>query len=147
MGNGMARFTTPRTKGPEEKRLPLRTGTSLWEGVSYRGGVGQWAWILHRVAGLGILLFLVLHIVDIFLAAFGPTVFNKLVFIYHSLALRPLIALLVFGVVYHALNGLRIILMDFWPRMTAYQKPMWVVSFAISLGVTALSVVSWFPVA
>lgn len=119
-----------------------RTGTSLPEALRYRGGVGQWAWILHRAAGVGILLFLILHIVDIFLAAFGPEVFNKLLFIYHSWVFRPLIALLVFGVVYHALNGVRIVLIDFWPRVTVYQAQMWAIVLAISVGVTAISILA-----
>ncbi len=108
----------------------------------YYGGPGQLAWLLHRVAGVGILLFLILHILDIFLAAFGPEIFNKLLFIYHSPVFKPLIAMLVFGVVYHALNGLRIIIIDFWPRMTVYQKPLWVGATAISLLVTLVSIVA-----
>lgn len=119
-----------------------RTGTSLREGLQYRGGVGQWAWILHRVAGLGVLLFLILHIVDVFLAAFGPSVFNKLLFIYHSPIFKPLILLLVFGVVYHAFNGLRLVLIDLWPRTTAIQRELWYGAMAISLGVTLVSIIA-----
>lgn len=119
-----------------------RTGTSLREGLQYRGGVGQWAWILHRAAGLGVLLFLILHIVDIFLAAFGPSVFNKLLFIYHSPIFKPLIILLVFGVVYHAFNGLRLVLIDFWPRATLIQRQLWYGAMTISLGVTLISILA-----
>lgn len=119
-----------------------RTGLSLREGLSYRGGVGQWAWILHRVAGLGVLLFLILHIVDIFLAAFGPEVFNRLLFIYHSPVFKPLIVMLVFGVVYHAFNGLRLVLIDFWPKTALAQREMWYGALAISLGVTLISILA-----
>ncbi len=121
-----------------------RAAPSVWEGLRYRGGMGQWAWVLHRLSGLGILLFLVLHVVDIFLAAFGPEVFNKLLFLYHSWVFRPFIVLLVFGVVYHALNGLRLVIVDFWPAANAYQKPMWIGATALSLGVTAISILAFF---
>ena len=42
------------------------------EGLRYGGGVGQWAWLIHRVTGLGILLFLVIHIVNTFLVVAFP---------------------------------------------------------------------------
>ena len=45
---------------------------SIYRGISYRGAEGQWAWILHRASGLGIVLFLYMHIVSIFIAAIGP---------------------------------------------------------------------------
>lgn len=124
-----------------DRRGP-RTGVSLREGLAYRGGVGQWAWILHRVAGLGVLLFLILHIVDVFLVAFGPEVFNRLLFIYHSPIFKPLIVLLVFGVVYHAFNGLRLVLIDFWPRTALAQRELWYGAMAISLGVTLVSILA-----
>jgi len=117
-----------------------KTGTSLREGLQYRGGVGQWAWILHRVAGVGVLLFLILHIIDVFTAAFGPSLFNKLLFIYHHPAFKPLVILLIFGVIYHALNGLRLVLFDVWPRTTRAQRELWYGAMAISLGVTLVSI-------
>lgn len=92
----------------------LRVGSSV---VRYRGGEGQWAWAIHRAAGLGIVAFLSLHIFDIFLAAFGPDVFNQLLFLYKGLFGRIGEILLAFGLLYHAFNGLRIIAADFIPRL------------------------------
>lgn len=83
--------------------------------LRYRGGAGQWAWAIHRAAGLGVLAFLLLHIFDIFLASFGPALFNELLFLYKGWLSRILEILLLFGLLYHALNGLRLILMDFFP--------------------------------
>lgn len=83
--------------------------------LRYRGGAGQWAWAIHRAAGLGVLAFLLLHIFDIFLAAFGPQLFNDLLFLYKGWLSRILETLLLFGLLYHALNGFRIIIMDFFP--------------------------------
>ena len=42
----------------------------------YRGREGQWAWMLHRITGLGVVFFLLLHIFDIFLMAAGREVFE-----------------------------------------------------------------------
>lgn len=88
--------------------------------LRYRGGIGQWAWAVNRAAGLGVLLFLALHIVDIFIAGFGPALFDDLLFLYKGPYVRILDVLLVFGLLYHGINGLRLTLMDFKP--TTAQK-------------------------
>jgi succinate dehydrogenase cytochrome b subunit len=94
----------------------IRVGSSV---LRYRGGEGQWAWAIHRAAGLGVLAFLALHIADIFVAAFGPGLFNDLLFLYKGPIARVGEILLAFGLLYHALNGLRIIAADFIPRLAS----------------------------
>ncbi len=97
----------------------LRVGYSVFR---YRGGVGQWAWAIHRVAGLGVLLFLALHIFDIFLAGFGPGLFDDLLFLYKGPVARVLEIFLVFGLLYHGLNGVRLALMDFVPSVATHSQ-------------------------
>jgi succinate dehydrogenase / fumarate reductase cytochrome b subunit len=94
----------------------VRVGQSV---LRYKGGTGQWAWAIHRAAGLGVLAFLALHIADIFVAAFGPGLFNDLLFLYKGPLARVGEIFLAFGLLYHALNGLRIILQDFAPRLAS----------------------------
>lgn len=91
----------------------IRTGKTV---LRYRGGEGQWAWAIHRVAGLGVVLFLGIHILDIF-AAFNPGLFKDLLILYKGLVARIGEILLAFGLLYHAINGLRIILADFYPSL------------------------------
>jgi len=91
-----------------------KTGTNL---LRYRGGLNQWAWAINRVAGLGVVLFLGLHIVDIFVVVFGATLFNNLLFLYKGPPARLLEVFLSFGLLYHGLNGLRTIASDFIPRL------------------------------
>jgi succinate dehydrogenase / fumarate reductase cytochrome b subunit len=88
---------------------------SLWQGITYRGREGHWAWMLHRVSGLGIILFLFLHVLDMFLIGVSEDLFNAFLVFYHAALFKPLLIALLFGVFYHAFNGLRIILVDFWP--------------------------------
>ena len=88
---------------------------ALYQGITYRGREGHWAWLLHRVGGLGILLFLFLHILDIFLVGVGEDVFSAFLFFYHAPVFKVFELALIFGVLYHAFNGVRIILVDFWP--------------------------------
>lgn len=96
----------------------------------YRGGIGQWSWILHRLTGIGVLLFLFFHILDTALIMLGPELYNKIIGIYRM----PLFGLMEIGlfaaVLYHSLNGVRIIVIDFWPASTRYHKEM----FAVVLG-------------
>ncbi|MDQ4148415.1 MAG: succinate dehydrogenase, cytochrome b556 subunit, partial [Actinomycetota bacterium] len=103
----------------------------------YRGGGGMWSWILHRGSGLAVLGFLFLHVVDTSLLMFGPRVYNTMARIYESAAFRPLEVLLMFFLLYHAFNGLRVIAIDFWPRaarrQAALTRAVWVVTLALFL--------------
>lgn len=95
---------------------------SLFRAVTYRGGEGQIAWMLQRITGLGVFLFLALHIVDIFLMSFGPDIFEALLFIYHKFVFKLTIVFgLYLGAMYHGLNGMRIVIMDFWPSLGSKQ--------------------------
>jgi succinate dehydrogenase / fumarate reductase cytochrome b subunit len=81
----------------------------------YRGRAGWWAWLLHRVTGLGVLLFLCLHVVDTSLMLRGEAAYNHLIeTVYQAWWFQPLEIALGGALVYHALNGLRLILIDFW---------------------------------
>ncbi len=75
------------------------------EYLTYRGGPGQWSWILHRLTGAGVFLFLLVHIVDIALVGWGPAIFNRLLFLYRYPPFRVGEIILVGAVIYHALNG------------------------------------------
>ncbi|MGH2684882.1 MAG: succinate dehydrogenase, cytochrome b556 subunit [Actinomycetota bacterium] len=92
-------------------------------GTPYRGTpTGAIAWYLHRVTGVGILLFLFAHIVDTALVAWGPDAYNRVVSVYHHPIVQIMELGLVGAVIYHGLNGLRVMIIDFWPRSTQYQS-------------------------
>lgn len=103
----------------------------------YKGQSGMWSWLLHRIAGLGILLFLLVHIVDISLLNFGPDVYNEGIAFFGIGIIRVITLALIAGVLYHSFNGIRIMLIDFWPKGARYQGAM----FAIVMVLTILSFV------
>ncbi len=107
----------------------LRVGYSV---LRYRGGIGQWAWAINRVAGVGVLLFLALHIFDIFLVGF-PALFEELLVIYKGAVPRILEVFLVFGLTYHGVNGLRLILMDFKPTMARHHIKLFYIQIVVFL--------------
>lgn len=80
----------------------------------YLGDAGQYAWVLHRATGLGVLFFLLVHIVDIALIGLGRDLYDKTVAFYATPFLIPMEIALVGAVIYHSLNGIRILLVDFW---------------------------------
>jgi len=99
----------------------------------YKGQSGMWSWLFHRVSGLGILLFLFVHIVDISLLGFGPQIYNDGIVIFDSIVVRLLSLSLVAAVFYHALNGVRIILIDFWNKGLRLQKTMFVIVLVVTV--------------
>ncbi len=104
----------------------------------YRGQSGQWSWLFHRVTGLGVLLFLLVHIVDITLVGFGPKVYNDSLAVFSTAPVRIMSLALIASVLYHAFNGVRIILIDFWPAGYKYQRAMF-------YGVLLLTIAGFIP--
>ncbi|HYN99358.1 MAG TPA: succinate dehydrogenase, cytochrome b556 subunit [Actinomycetota bacterium] len=103
----------------------------------YKGGSGMWSWILHRGSGLAVLGFLFLHILDTSLVMFGPKAYNTMAHFYESALFRPLEVVLMFLVIFHAFNGLRVIVVDLWTKGSRYQAQMsrmvWVITMALFL--------------
>lgn len=100
----------------------------------YKGKEGQWAFFLHRLSGLAILFYLLLHVVSISLYMFGEHAYMTVHRIYDFPIFRLGLIAVAAGVMYHAMNGLRIILMDFTGFGVSVQRQAW---YAV-LGVTVL---------
>ena len=107
--------------------------SSLPAGTLYRGKVGMWSWVLHRITGVAIFFFLLVHVLDTALVRVSPEAYNVVIATYKT----PIIGLaelgLVAAILYHALNGLRITLIDFWSKGAKYQNLMFWVVVGISL--------------
>jgi len=93
--------------------------------IAYRGGEGMLAWAFHRLSGIAVWAFLVLHVIDIFLVGANPDAYDHLVEFYSSAPGRVMETLLGAALLYHALNGMRILVMDLWPALTAYHRQLW----------------------
>jgi succinate dehydrogenase / fumarate reductase cytochrome b subunit len=103
--------------------------------LRYRGSEGMIAWAFHRISGIAIWLFVLLHVLDIYLAGGNPNVYNDILKLYASPGGRIMEVLLGAALFYHALNGLRVMAMDFWPRLTVYHKQIWYANWVIFAGV------------
>jgi succinate dehydrogenase / fumarate reductase, cytochrome b subunit len=104
-------------------------------GPLYKGSpTGQWSWIAHRVTGVGVLLFLFAHIIDTALVGWGPDAYNRVVEVYHHPIVQIMELGLVGAVIYHALNGVRIMIVDFWPGAAVHQARLMWATVALFLG-------------
>jgi succinate dehydrogenase / fumarate reductase cytochrome b subunit len=93
--------------------------------LSFRGRGPYWAWLLHRVSGVAIVLFLFLHVLDTALVGLGPEAYETFVFLYREPPFRVLEVGLAGAVLYHGINGLRIIVLDFVEDATRLERPLW----------------------
>ncbi|GAP46188.1 succinate dehydrogenase [Streptomyces azureus] len=109
---------------PARPQSPLPEETSVPAGTLYRGREGMWSWVAHRVTGVLIFFFLFVHVLDTALVRVSPEAYDTVVATYKT----PIVALLEYGLVaailFHALNGLRVIAVDFWIKGARYQKQM-----------------------
>lgn len=126
--------------GTEPSGLPATPARTRPVGSVYRGREGMWSWVAHRITGVLTFFFLFTHVLDIALVRVSPDTFDRVIDSYKN----PFINLSEFGLVgavlYHALNGLRIISIDFWKQGPRFQRQMlwaivviWVVCMGASL--------------
>lgn len=93
-------------------------------GTLYRGGEGMWTWVLHRITGVAVFFFLLVHVLDTALVRVSPESYDLVIASYKTPIVNLLEVGLVGAVLYHALNGLRVVLIDFWSKGPRYQRQM-----------------------
>ncbi|MFM5903463.1 MAG: succinate dehydrogenase, cytochrome b556 subunit [Microbacteriaceae bacterium] len=102
-------------------------------GTLYRGKTGMWSWMLHRITGVAIFFFLLVHTLDTALVRVSPEAYNAVINTYKT----PIIGLgelgLVAALLFHGLNGVRVILIDFWSKGAKYQNVMFWIAIALAL--------------
>jgi succinate dehydrogenase / fumarate reductase cytochrome b subunit len=113
---------------------------TLSQFLAYRGGQPMLAWLLHRIAGVGIVLFVGMHVCAGFFlygieGGATNTIANVLTDFYTS---RPMQIFVLFAVLYHGLNGLRIVVLDMWPGLHRFHREAMWLQWAVFLPVFSL---------
>jgi succinate dehydrogenase cytochrome b subunit len=114
-----------RAPGPVLRKAP---GPTAWVDVR-RGAVGHWAFSLNRVTGLGLVFYLYLHLAVLSTLLRGESAWHGFLRVATTPAFLGLDVLLIFGLLFHGLNGLRVALVGtglaanrqralFWSLMT-----------------------------
>lgn len=145
----MSTQTPSLTSGGSE--LPAPRSQPSRRRTLYRGDPGMWSWVLHRITGATIFFFLFVHVLDTALVRVSPQAYNAVIETYKT----PIVGLMEMGLVaallFHALNGIRVILIDFWQHGPKYQRVMlwailaiWIVVLIASLGVLGMHMAERF---
>lgn len=135
-----------RTDPPSaSSRTPGTRSVTLGSAVRYRGPAGMWTWMLHRVTGLGILCFLIIHVLETAVVVYSPGLYDHALTLYRSPMFRMAELVIFFSVLYHAINGLRITIQDFWPYLMRWQRHL-LRATAVIVGL-AMIPVTWMMVA
>ncbi len=117
--------------------------TTLVGYARYRGREGHYSFLLHRLTGLGTLLFLTVHILDTSTVYFFPELYDEAIALYQSTPFMIGEMALVFSVIFHGVNGLRIAWFDLfsadrWAISPQRNSARWTL---------AVSVLLWLPAA
>lgn len=104
----------------------------------YKGKSGQWAFVLHRITGFLVFMFLLLHVIDVSLINISTRLYNEVHELYGNVLLRLFEVGLLAALVFHAFNGLRIVMIDFFPGAIRNEKVMFKVVVFFTLILTAV---------
>ena len=100
--------------------MVVKRNVGVLTGLKYRGGSPMLVWLLHRISGLGIIIFVTLHMLaGLLIQQYGGTLAVTINTVYESIYFQIFIY---FCVIFHTLNGLRIVIMDIWPKLLEYQR-------------------------
>ena len=118
--------------------MALKRQVGLKQGLRYKGGGPMLVWVLHRISGIGIALFVGLHILASFSSQlYGWDLAKSINVLYESPAFQIVVF---FCALFHAINGLRITLLDLWPKLIEHQREAIWVEWAVFVPVFGLSV-------
>lgn len=84
----------------------------------------MWSWVAHRITGVTLFFFLIVHVIDTAMVRVSPEAYNAAVETYKNPIVGVMEIGLVAAVLFHAFNGIRIVLVDFWWQGTRYQRQM-----------------------
>jgi succinate dehydrogenase / fumarate reductase cytochrome b subunit len=106
------------------KKFDNHLGILGWLGGG-RWGVERYLYIIHRVAGLGLLLFFLMHIFESSLRIFGPETWNGAMETLKHPFFKVGEFFIVIGFAFHALNGIRLILIEWGLAVGKAEEPVY----------------------
>ena len=114
--------------------MGLKRNVSLATGLKYKGQGPMLTFVLHRLGGLGMAIFITVHILASFVGGEIGGFFNN---IYEHWAFQIVIF---FFVLFHAINGLRITILDLWPKLLEHLREAFWLECAIFIPIYGLAV-------
>lgn len=114
--------------------MGMTRNVSLFTALGYKGRGTFLTFILHRISGLGMAIFISVHVLASFVGGPAGRALNDL---YES---WPFQMFIFFCVLFHAINGLRITILDLWPKLLEYQREATWVEWAVFIPVYGFAV-------
>jgi len=115
--------------------MGLKRNVSLINGLRYQGKGPMLTYILHRIGGLGIVIFVTVHLLSSWL---GGDVGSFLNSIYEHWLFQIFIF---FCALFHAINGLRIVILDLWPKLIEHQREAIWLEWLVFIPLYAIAVI------
>ena len=114
--------------------MGLKRNVSLATALRYKGQGPMLTFILHRIGGLGMAIFITVHILASFMGGKTGVFLNTL---YEHWLFQIFIF---FCVLFHAINGLRITIVDLFPKLLVYQREAIWLEWAVFIPLFAIAV-------
>ena len=114
--------------------MGLKRNVSLKDALRYQGKGPMLTYILHRIGGLGMVIFVGLHVLASFIGGRGGSSINL---IYENWVFQIVIF---FCVLFHVINGLRITILDLWPKLIEHQREAIWLEWMVFLPVYSMAV-------
>jgi succinate dehydrogenase / fumarate reductase, cytochrome b subunit len=114
--------------------MDLKRNVSLATGLRYRGQGPMLTFVLHRIGGVGMAVFVTIHILASFLGGEGGVFVNT---VYENWIFQIFIF---FCALFHAINGLRITIVDLFPKLLVHQREAIWVEWAVFIPLFAIAV-------
>ncbi len=114
--------------------MGLKRDVSLTTALRYKGQGPFLTYILHRIGGLGMAVFITTHLLASFLGGKGGRLVNN---IYENWVFQIFIF---FCVLFHAINGLRITILDLFPKLNLYHRQAIAIEWAAFLVIYGFAV-------
>jgi succinate dehydrogenase / fumarate reductase, cytochrome b subunit len=114
--------------------MSLKRNVSLATGLRYRGQGTYLTFILHRIGGLGMAVFVAVHILASFVGGEVGGILND---IYTNWAFQIFVF---FCALFHAINGLRITILDLFPKLLDHSREAMYVEWAVFIPLFGIAV-------
>jgi succinate dehydrogenase / fumarate reductase cytochrome b subunit len=114
--------------------MDLKRNVGLAAALRYKGQGPMWSFILHRIGGVGMAVFITLHILASFIGGTSGVFINT---IYEHWLFQIFIF---FCALFHAINGLRITIVDLFPPLLVHQREAIWVELAVFIPLFAVAV-------
>ncbi len=122
----------------QDKARPKRP-LQAWFDVR-KDRVGSWAFALNRITGIGLVVYLILHLAVLSLLAQGPEAWDDFLELARSPLYLMLDVILIFGILFHGLNGIRVALVGMGVGVRSHRTLFWALS---ALGLVLLLISAW----